>query len=321
MRRRRPLRKLSKKRAIAFAFALIVCFVFSLFQDESAIPPERCHLPEATQSEEKSRDVIRVCTWNVHNYNVSNRRVNGRWISYPKPEEERKIVCDVLSEINADIVLLQEMGDMTYLNELIARLEKLGQKYPYAAVSGDNSPARLAILSKISPERFFDFSNLKFTLKKEKCYSPRGSLGAKFNIRNREFFLFNLHLKSKVNAKKKDENFIPFRFAELRAIRKCVEKISEENSLILYAGDFNDNPTKSLLRNLGNVSLIKQSDIFGSSHTYHWHKKNILYQYDFFLASKKFLPFLSKATVCEHKNGSDHRPVYIDINLHSYQQF
>ncbi len=318
MKRRRPLRKLSKKRAIAFAFALLLCVVFSLFKDESVVPPERSHLPEATSSEETSRDVIRVCTWNVHNYNVSNRRVNGRWISHPKPENERNIVCDVLAEINADIILLQEMGDMTYLNELIARLEKAGQKYRYAAVSGDNSPARLAILSKIRPERFFDFSNLKFRLKKEMCYSPRGTLGAKFNIRNCEFFLFNLHLKSKVNAKKKDENFIPFRFAELRAIRKCVKKVSGENALVLYTGDFNDNPTKPLLRNLGDVSLIKQSDAFGSNYTYHWHKKNILYQYDFFLASKKFLPFLSNATVGEHKNGSDHRPVYIDINLRSY---
>ena len=132
---------------------------------------------------------------------------------------------------------------------------------------------------------------------------------------NVELFIFNLHLKSKVNAKKKDENFIPFRFAELRAIRKNVKKLTSSDSLIVYAGDFNDEPTKPLLRNLGDVALVQQSDKTDSSFTYYWHKKDILYKYDYFLVSRNLLPLLSTAVVCEHQNGSDHKPVYVDIKL------
>ncbi len=315
MKRRRKLKKFSKARVLMLALCLVICAIFSLFEDNSRIPAERCILPDAPKLEPKSKDSIRICTWNVRNYNVSNRRVNGRWLSYPKPESERNIISDVLTNIDADVLLLQEMGDMTYLNDLISRLAKQGQHYPYAAISGDNSPIRLAILSKIKPDRFFDFSDIKIKVKKEKLYSLRGTLGAKFKLRNKELFVFNLHLKSKINAKKQDENFIPFRFAELRAIRKCVKKVAKDDALILYTGDFNDEPTKALIRNLRNVELVEQKDALGQDYTYHWSKKNIFYKYDFFLITAPLKPFIIKATVSDNKKGSDHRPVYVDINL------
>ena len=312
---RRPLKKLSKRRAVIFALTLGLCALYSLFETPATLRQAQCDMPEVANTVSPDRDFIRICTWNVHNYNVSNRRMNGRWVSYPKPEMERQIVANVLVGIDADIILLQEMGDMTYLRELQMRLDKMGSKYPFVAVSDYDSPARLAILSKIRPERFLDLSDIKFNLKGEQCYSPRGTLGARFKFEGRELFIFNLHLKSKVNAKKKDENFIPFRFAELRAIRKNVKKLTSSDSLIVYAGDFNDEPTKPLLRNLGDVALVQQSDKTDSSFTYYWHKKDILYKYDYFLVSRNLLPLLSTAVVCEHQNGSDHKPVYVDIKL------
>ncbi len=312
---RRPLKKLSKRRAVVFLLTFVLCAIYSLFDDSPALRQAQCDIPEVANTVSPDRNFIRVCTWNVHNYNVSNRRVNGRWISYPKPEAERQAVANVLVGIDADIVLLQEMGDMTYLRELKMRLDRAGSKYPFVAVSDYDSPARLAILSKIRPECFLDLSDIKFKLKHEQCYSPRGTLGAKFKFQDRELFIFNLHLKSKVNAKKKDENFIPFRFAELRAICKNVKKLTSSDSLIIYAGDFNDEPTKALLRNLGDVVLVQQSDKTGSSFTYHWRKKDILYKYDYFLVSRNLQPLLSTAVVCEHQNGSDHKPVYVDMAL------
>ena len=264
-----------------------------------------------------TRDFIRVCTWNVHNYNVSNRRASGgRWISYPKPENERNAVCEILAKIDADVILLQEMGDMTYLQDLHSRLSQAGKVYSTAIVSAYDAPSRLAILSRIKPSKVFDFSDTQISVKCEKTYSPRGTLGVRLDVAGESFYAFSIHLKSKVGAKKQDEAFVPFRFAELRAIRKRVESSIGKNAKIIYGGDFNDEPKKRFLRNLGDVECLNQADMLGFSHTYHWEKKNIFYKYDFFAVTQSLVPFIKgNAVITPNGIASDHRPVYVDIKV------
>ncbi|MBE6414391.1 MAG: hypothetical protein E7035_07570 [Verrucomicrobiaceae bacterium] len=311
--RRRSFRRLTKKRAIAIALSMVLWLFWWLFAPVSNLSDVEI---SDVQECEFTRDFVRVCTWNVHNYNVSNRRVKNRWINYPKPENERDAVAFTLAKIDADIILIQEMGDKTYLNDLCIRLSKAGKKYPYAFVSEYDSPSRLAILSRIKPNKVFDFSDTRIIVKGEHTYSPRGTLGIKTNIKGKELYTFSLHLKSKVNAKKKDENFIPFRFAELRAIGKRVQYATGKNALVIYGGDFNDEPKPRFLKNLGDVSIVPQSDMLGSSYTYHWLKKNIFYTYDFFVVSPRLASFIKKPAVIVPKGeGSDHCPVYVDIQL------
>ncbi len=313
--RRRPFRRFSKKRSVIAFISLLLWIVWLLFYP-SKKSTDTGFLTE-TESSEISSDYIRVCTWNVHNYNVSNRRAcGGRWISYPKPEEERNAVCATLAKIDADIVLLQEMGDLTYLRDLHSRLSKVGKNYAFAIVSSFDAPSRLAILSRVKPEDVFDFSDTKIVVKGEKTFSPRGALGIKIKLNDEILYAFSIHLKSKVGAKDNDEGFMPFRFAELRAIRKKVENVTGKNTKVIFGGDFNDEPKKRLLRNLGNVELVSQRDFTGLAYTYHWRKKNVFYQYDYFVVSSTLSPFIKKhAVVVPNGEASDHRPVYVDILL------
>ena len=294
--------------------------IWSLFSPNENL--QNLDIATTTNADKFSRDFIRVCSWNVHNYNVSNRRVSGgRWISYPKPENERNAVCEILAKIDADVILLQEMGDITYLRDLHSRLSKVGKEYSTAIVSAYDAPSRLAILSRIKPSKIFDFSDTQIIVKGEKTYSPRGTLGVKLYVAGEVFYAFSIHLKSKVGAKKKDEAFIPFRFAELRAIRKRVESSVGKNAKIIYGGDFNDDPKRRFLRNLGDVELLQQYDMLGFSHTYHWEKKNIFYKYDFFVVTQSLVPFIKdKAVIVPNGIASDHRPVYVDISVNSKEK-
>ncbi len=311
--RRRPFRRFSKKRATTIAMVAVLWLFWWLFAPiakNSSIEDSEFAKPEFT------RDVLRICTWNVHNYNVSSRRVRGNWINYPKPENERNEIASILSKIDADVVLLQEMGDITYLKDLCERLKNMGKGYPYAFVSVNDVPSRLAILSKVKPEKVFDFSDTRIRVKGEPLHSPRGTLGIKINVKGKEFYAFSIHLKSKVNAKKKDENFMPFRFAELRAIGKRVNSVINDNSMLIYGGDFNDEPTPRFLRNLGDVNVVKQADKFGDVYTYHWRKKNIFFKYDYFVVSPKLAELIKNNAVVVGKSyASDHRAVYVDIVL------
>ena len=310
--RRRRIRRVSPKRAFSALIGLVALAVYLVFSP----PEESATTIECPQSQYAPSQRLRVCSWNVHNYNVSNRRVNGVWRAYPKPESERDAVCAALKAIDADVVLLQEMGDKTYLEDLLARLRKAGVNYAFAAVAKFDSPSRLAILSKIAPRKVFDFSDTAFFFDGQNKYSPRGALGVEIRAANLQLYAFSVHLKSKVNAKKSDEKFTPFRHAELRAISARIRSVAKKGSKILVAGDFNDEPAKPLLRNAKTFELVEQADSRGLAYTYHWAKRELLFRYDFFLAANLRPPEISKAFVVSGtQNASDHRPIYVDIKL------
>ena len=310
--RRHRIRRVSPKRAFSALIGLFALAVWLV----CAPPEENATTIQCPQSQYAPSQRLRVCTWNIHNYNVSNRRVNGVWRSYPKPESERDAVCAALKAIDADIVLLQEMGDKTYLEDLLARLKKAGADYEFAAVSKFDSPSRLAILSKIAPQKVFDFSDTAFFFDGQNRYSPRGALGIEVRAANLQLLAFSVHLKSKVNARKGDEKFTPFRHAELRAISARIRSAAKKNSKILVAGDFNDEPAKPLLRNAKAFELVEQADSRGLAYTYHWAKRDLFFKYDFFLAANLRPPEISKAFVVSGtQKASDHRPVYVDIKL------
>lgn len=110
------------------------------------------------------------------------------------------------------------MGDIAFLSELRDDLSKDGLRYDFIATTRYDSPSRLAIMSRIRPLKFVDCCDIKFEFKGDNRFSPRGTLGAKFSVEGVECTLLAVHLKSAQGARKSDEKFIPFCFAELRAI-------------------------------------------------------------------------------------------------------
>lgn len=322
--RRRSFRKPSPKRAAQFAAVVLLWVLWTLFSPDfeggqpadQPAPIPQSEVPVRTSSVAEGR--VRVCTWNVRNYSVAGRKIGGKYVQSPKPEAEKTALRKSLAAINADVVLIDEMGDAAFLRELRDDLAKFeGLVYEYIATTRYDSPSRVAIMSRIKPEKFVDCCDIKFEFKGDNRFSPRGTLGACFNVGGVEWYAFAVHLKSPLGARKSDEKFTPFRFAELRAISARIKKETDGCKNIIVAGDFNQEPSPALLRNIRGMVLVPQADEDGREYTYFWAKKNVFYRYDFFLFSKRMSKFLSgDATVWRYGgDASDHRPVYVDLDF------
>lgn len=318
-------RKLLRKKITPTKLLLIlavwgICTLFSVLFKTDGETPVALESAVESISVPQAKDKIRICSWNLRNYNVAGRWLDGKWREHPKPESEKTAIVETLKNINADIVLIQEMGDELFLKDLQNILIKSGQPYAYAATTSFDARSRLAIISKIKPEKFFDCSNISFKLKDEEHFSPRGTLGAKFISNGIEWYAYAIHLKSKSGAKKVDEGFYPFRFAELRAIDHRIFSISQ-NKPIIMGGDFNNEPSSALLRNLKKTKskMITDGDFFKkNAYTYYWSKMGKYFIYDFFIENDTMaeytLPpkiFISK----DAKKASDHLPIYVDLDI------
>ena len=62
---------------------------------------------------------VRIASINVENYLPMDRWVDGKWRrDYPKPTKEKRALRSMINQVNPDILLIQEIGDLPYLNEL-----------------------------------------------------------------------------------------------------------------------------------------------------------------------------------------------------------
>ena len=62
---------------------------------------------------------LTIATYNVENYVPANRVTEaGYRQEYPKPETEKLALRGVIRGLNADVLVLQEMGSQPYLEEL-----------------------------------------------------------------------------------------------------------------------------------------------------------------------------------------------------------
>ena len=101
-----------------------------------------------------SAEKIRVASFNLQNYLIMDRVVEGKWMrDYPKPEKEKRALRSILKQVDADVVAFQEIGERPFLNELWMDLNVTkGPVYPHAIwmPAGDAEEVRhLALLSKI----------------------------------------------------------------------------------------------------------------------------------------------------------------------------
>src|SRR4051812_13464153 len=93
---------------------------------------------------------LTIATYNVENYGPADRVTEvGFRKDYPKPEAEKRALRSVIRGLNADVLVFQEMGDATYLDELRRDLRAEGLEYAAAVVlSADDTDRHVAVLSK-----------------------------------------------------------------------------------------------------------------------------------------------------------------------------
>ena len=276
---------------------------------------------------------IRVASFNLQNYLIMDRVVEGKWRrDYPKPEKEKRALRSILKEADADIVAFQEMGGRPFLNELWMDLNVTkGPVYPHAIwmPAGDPEEVRhLALFSKIPFGSIRMHHDIEFPYFGDRKTPDRGVLEVTFDSNGTKWKLLNLHLKSKWTERKDDLDASIRREREARAIRDYLRKSNppESNPRYLVVGDFNDHRNSAPMRRFLQVndtvltSMIPCEDSRGHRWTHHWSKADSYSRFDYILATTPMLNKLvaGSAKIVDGPNStlaSDHRMIFADFQF------
>jgi len=272
---------------------------------------------------------LRVATYNLNNYLVMDRHVGARWRpSYPKPEGEKAIVRQIIEEVSPDILVLQEMGSIDFLEELRADLAREGLHYNYAVhMNAADIDRHLAVLSKVAPKDVVKHTDLDFKYFEEREIVKRGMLEMSFDLSDgQKFQLFVVHLKSRYTDNKEDFESEMRRAREAEACRdRILERTHEQGAEhYMIVGDFNDHPSSSPLRRFyrrGDLeigALVPAADSRGEVWTYFYEKEATYAAVDGFIASSAMASHVKtgRAHIVDSAgalSGSDHRMIYLDL--------
>ncbi len=275
-------------------------------------------------------EFITVATYNVENYVAANRMVDGSYRQeYPKPENQKKALRQVIRAMNADVLLLQEMGGGAYLEELRRDLRQEGMDYPhFELLEADDKERHVAALSRLPFKAVDKPTDLSFRYFEGKERVKRGVLQVRIAHGTGEIAIFAMHLKSRFTERVDDPNGALRRAGEAVAVRDYVLREFPEpaKERLLLVGDFNDVKGSRPLRAVAErgrtriAELLPAFDSRGQSWT-HWYRKEDTYSrvdHIFVSAALKLAVEGGAATIYdgpETTEASDHRPVWVRLRL------
>ena len=195
---------------------------------------------------------IRLATYNLNNYLVMDRHVGAVWRpSYPKPEADKTIIRQVIKQALPDILAVQEIGTLPFLEELRADLAQEGLDYPYAIhLAGADQVRHVAVLSKFPPWRWSSITIWTLNIKMAVNVVKRGMLELSFERSDGSVFkLFVVHLKSRWSDVKADPESQQRRSREAEACRNRIIERSYDLGVtdFMVVGDFNDHPSSATI--------------------------------------------------------------------------
>lgn len=221
----------------------------------------------------QSSESYSVCTWNIQNWGVTDRFVNGRFEKEAmKPEEEMKSILTILKRIHPDILgvseILRDPQDR-YLKLLQERLKKVGLDYPYfATVHGSDLRIQCAVFSRFPILEQYSHSSLQFEVTHQskegsRERSPQGLLRGLLHLRiqitpDYELQLMQVHLKSKRpdpsllsdSPNETGDDYV--RRQEALLIKNTLNRllVAQPEANLLLMGDLNDTPRSKAVKTI-----------------------------------------------------------------------
>lgn len=273
---------------------------------------------------------LRIATYNLENYTLANRMTeSGFKLEYPKPEEAKRALLATLKVLDADVLILQEMGSIPYLLELQHDLRMLGIPYPYShLVPAGDASRHLAALSRLPWKQATSHCDLDFKYFAGRERIKRGLLEIEFQTRAGPLTVWGVHLKSRFTDRPDDPQSALRRAGEAVAVREAILRRHPPGcgDRYLLVGDFNDvrhaRPLRACLaRGQTPIStLLAARDSRGELWT-RFHRKDDSYErVDFILCSSTLLPAVKDGTaqLCDAPSvrlASDHRPVFVSLDF------
>ncbi|MDF7823506.1 endonuclease/exonuclease/phosphatase family protein [Pontiellaceae bacterium B12227] len=262
-----------------------------------------------------------VMTYNLHQFYLTDRDRDGKKDD-PKPDSECKAIAAIIAEANPDILAVQEMGGVPFLNTFQAWLKTKGLEYQHVELlqRGDRDN-NLAVLSRFPIIGTTYHTNEWYSIGKAKLAVARGFLETEIQVdETYSFRLLNSHLKSKVYSRLGQTEM---RRNEARLLNKVVRRILEENEAcnLLVVGDMNDNPNSAALREVTgkskkNLFDLRPAEETGDAWTYYQQSTEQHARFDYLFANAKMMgdAIPEKSTVIRSPltyKASDHRPVLV----------
>lgn len=275
-------------------------------------------------------ETVKVVTYNVENYVSANRMTEaGYRKDYPKPEVQKAALRTVIRRLDADVMVLQEMGNQSYLDELRRDLRHDGIDYPHAVLLlGPDRDRHVAMLSKRPFTSVTQHTDLDFRYFGGREKVKRGVLEATIETAAGDLTLFGVHLKSRFTDRADDVQSAARRQGEAVAIRDRVLMRFSDPALarFLILGDFNDDKSSKTLHRLtrrGSVpiaQLLPVADAQGERWTHVYKKQDNYTRVDHILVSAG-LASAVRGGVGQIDDGagvlvaSDHRPVVVVLEF------
>jgi len=266
-----------------------------------------------------------LMSYNLRLYAYIDRDDDGQPDDF-KPESEINPLISIVNQSQPDILVIQEMGGSSALDDLQERLKKAGINYPHIDyLKNRGTFANLAILSKYPISSTHPVTNLSYTVKGKQYPVLRGFQQVVIEVKPQHFLtVINVHLKSKIYH---PAGQTEMRRNESRLLATHVRRLlkSDPQNQIIVCGDFNDSVHSSSMRemledNQSGLDDLSLRDSLGQIWTHFYRYGETYSRIDYLLTSDS----LRKHWVKE-KSGiilspltqaaSDHRPIYATFNL------
>lgn len=275
-------------------------------------------------------ETLTLATYNLENYGPADRMTAaGYRPDYPKPEAEKRALRVAVRGLNADILVVQEMGSMAHLEELRRDLRAEGCEYPHVAVAeAADAERRVAILSRRPLRAVTTHTDLSFSYFGAKEIVKRGLLEASFATSAGEITVFAIHLKSRFTERPEDPLSAARRAGEATAIRdRVLRRFADPTAArFVILGDCNDGRTSralAFLQKRGKTEiarLLPAADSRGEVWTHAFRREDSYSRVDHILVSPGLMEFVddSRAHIYDGdgvREASDHRPVYVGLRL------
>ena len=280
-----------------------------------------CHLRAET---------LTIATYNVENYGSADRMTEaGFRQEYPKPESEKRALRAVIRGLNADVLVLQEMGKQAYLDELRRDLKSEGLDYPHAVLlEGSDADRHVALVSRRPLKSVVPHINLEFSYLNATERVKRGLLEVSIATAAGDITLFALHLKSRLTDRPDDLMSALRRVGEATAIRECVLARFPDpgTARFLILGDCNDDKASKAVQRLLRrgktevAGLLPATDTRGESWTHAYRKEDSYSRVDHIMVAPGLRPAVEggRARIYDGpgvREASDHRPVIVTLEL------
>lgn len=246
-------------------------------------------------------------------------------------------VAIVVASLDADIVVLTEIGDAADVDELNAAVAGFGVAYPYTFVcqcTDYSTQQRVAVLSSIPLDRMQPsiagvegyFEEADDDDSQNETGISKG-MSVQFQFAGRTVTLYGVHLISEGNGAEADEQ----RVAQASILRRHALEQMEKGELFIIAGDLNDGRGQPAVRRVqgyddiwpdliqtGDTAFFDPAD-WNTRWTYEY--EGTPNQIDHILLSPAFLSLLRKSdihtTIPEQTtaSASDHRPIIVRLQI------